>query len=91
MYNFAAQLNTNYCQKHWHLDYTVFINLAEGVNKMKKVFYIRKTVCIFLMLVILATALPVLSYGSTETQGSCGDNLTWKLEYRVLTISGKGQ
>ncbi len=57
---------------------------------MKKVFYLRKTVCIFLMLVILATALPAFSYGSTETQGSCGDNLTWKLEYRVLTISGKG-
>lgn len=45
------------------------------------------SLCLALLLCVGLFALPV---SAEELSGSCGENLTWKLELGVLTISGKG-
>ncbi len=57
---------------------------------------IKKTVSVVLALCITMTMLPLSSMAAEETvngaaSGSCGTNLTWKIEDNVLTISGTGE
>ena len=51
----------------------------------------KKILSIFLVLCMVVTLLPVGAFAdSTPTSGKCGDNLTWRLDGSVLTISGSG-
>ena len=52
----------------------------------------KKILSIFLVLCLVVTLLPVGAFAdSTPTSGKCGDNVTWRLDGSVLTISGKGE
>lgn len=51
----------------------------------------KKILSVFLVLCLVVTLLPVGAFAdSTPTSGKCGDNLTWRLDGSVLTISGSG-
>ncbi len=52
---------------------------------------IKRLIALFLMLCILATLLPTVSFAATTASGTCGTNLTWNLnDTGTLTISGTG-
>ncbi len=51
----------------------------------------KKILSIFLVLCLVVTLLPAGAFAdSAPTSGTCGDNLTWRLNGSTLTISGKG-
>lgn len=51
----------------------------------------KKRILLSLLAVVCITVLfLILPVCAAETSGSCGENLTWKLEGTVLTISGTG-
>ena len=51
----------------------------------------KKILSIFLAFCLIFSLLPVSATADAAESGSCGDNLTWKLENGVLTISGTGE
>ena len=64
-----------------------FLYKYKEKEKMRK-----KILSIFLVLCMVVTLLPVGAFAdSTPTSGKCGDNVTWRLDGSVLTISGKGE
>ena len=50
----------------------------------------KRVLSVFLVLCFVLTLLPAAFADSAPTSGTCGDNLTWRLDGSVLTISGKG-
>ena len=50
----------------------------------------KKILSIFLAACLIFSLLPVSAMADTTAGGTCGDDLTWTLENRVLTISGTG-
>ena len=51
----------------------------------------KKILSVFLVLCLVVTLLPTGALAdSTPTSGKCGDNVTWRLDGSVLTISGSG-
>ena len=50
----------------------------------------KKILSILLAACLIFSLLPVSAMADAAESGSCGDNLTWKLENGVLTISGTG-
>ena len=51
----------------------------------------KQVLSVFLVLCFVLTLLPAAFADSAPTSGTCGDNLTWRLNGSVLTISGKGE
>ena len=43
-----------------------------------------------LAVLMVLTLLPAAAFADGELSGTCGDNVTWKLEGDTLTISGTG-
>lgn len=50
----------------------------------------KRVLSVFLVLCFVLTLLPA-AFADSPTSGTCGDNLTWRLNGSVLTISGKGE
>ena len=51
----------------------------------------KKILSVFLVLCLVVTLLPTGAFAdSTPTSGKCGENVTWRLDGSVLTISGSG-
>ena len=51
----------------------------------------KRVLSFVLALCFVLTLLPAAFADSAPTSGKCGDNLTWRLDGSVLTISGKGE
>ena len=51
----------------------------------------KKILSILLAACLIFSLLPVSAMADTIASGTCGDDLTWTLENRVLTISGTGK
>lgn len=66
--------------------------MQQFLYKKEKEKIRKKILSIFLVLCLVVTLLPVGAFAdSTPTSGKCGDNVTWRLDGSVLTISGKGE
>ena len=50
----------------------------------------KRVLSVFLVLCFVLTLLPAAFADSAPTSGTCGDNLTWRLDGSTLTISGTG-
>ena len=50
----------------------------------------KRVLSVFLVLCFVLTLLPAAFADSAPTSGTCGDNLTWRLDGNKLTISGTG-
>jgi len=53
----------------------------------------KKQISIFILVMMMFSIMPFQAFAeeSIPTSGTCGENLTWKLEDNVLTISGAGE
>ena len=49
----------------------------------------KRILSMMLALSMMVSFMPIIA--SAATSGTCGDNLTWKLDNGTLTISGTGE
>ena len=77
---------------HCPLENAGWLGMIQSVKILKMIGETmrKKILSIFLAACLIFSLLPVSAMADTTAGGTCGDDLTWTLENRVLTISGTG-